>query len=150
MGPGFFDKVVYGVFRAINEELGRGTWRVVWGMGEYILSEVYDDLGLGDVSDPIEGLRRIARWLIDVGYFKDLKVIRASMDRVEYWMLDPVISSSARKLIDSGMVPPHISTSIMFAYLSRMGYGASMDGGPEFRGDGYIVERWVVRRISRE
>jgi len=144
----FFDLVIYSIFKAINEKIGENTWEIVYRAGEIILDKIWDNLGLNNTADVIDGLNMIARWLTKVGYAEDLKFIKKGDGQLEYWMLNPKIADAAEELIDEGLVPPHTSTSILFAYLKRLGYRAEMVGGPIFREGGYIVENWLIKKID--
>lgn len=145
--PRFFDLELYSVYKAVNEVLGEKTWDIVWRAGEILLDLISDELRLNEVEDPLEALRRVAEWLKDMGYISDIEVRRTGEDTVEYVMSDPIITPGAKKLIEEDMVPPHVSTSLMFATLKRYGYGAEMIGDPVFLEDGRVIEKWRLIKI---
>jgi hypothetical protein len=148
--PEFFDLEIYSIYTAIYKHLGERTWDIVWRSGEILYREIKDKLNLAEVKDPFEGLRRLSRWLRDVGYIDDIEVIKKGEDTLEYHMSNPIIEKGAKRLIDSGKVPPHISTSLMFALLKDYGYRAEMLGEPIFEREGYVVERWRLVKLSDE
>ena len=145
--PEFFDLELYSVYKAVNEVLGEKTWDIVWRAGEILLDLISEDLGLDNVDDPFEALKRVAEWLKEMGYISDIEVRKTGEDTVEYIMSDPIITPGAKKLIEEGMVPPHVSTSLMFATLKRYGYKAEMVGDPVFLEDGRVIERWRLIKI---
>ncbi len=145
--PEFFDLELYSVYKAVNEVLGEKTWDIVWRAGEILLDLISKDLGLDDVDDPFEALKRVAAWLKEMGYISDIEVRKTGVDTVEYVMSDPIITPGAKKLIEEGMVPPHVSTSLMFATLKRYGYKAEMVGDPVFLDDGRVIEKWRLIKI---
>ncbi len=145
--PEFFDLELYSVYKAVNEVLGEKTWDIVWRAGEILLDIISKDLGLDDVDDPFEALKRVAEWLKEMGYINDIEVRKTGVDTVEYVMSDPIITPGAKKLIEEGMVPPHVSTSLMFATLKRYGYRAEMVGDPVFLDDGRVIEKWRLIKI---
>ena len=147
MDPRFFDLEIYSIYKAVNELLKERTWDVVWRAGEILLENILDDLSLEETSDPYTALNRLADWLRKVGYIKDIEVRRIGEDSIEYVMSNPIITPGAKKLIGEGLVPPHISTALMFALLKKYGYKAEMIGDPIFLDDGRVVERWRLVQI---
>ncbi|HIQ13220.1 MAG TPA: hypothetical protein EYH44_02390 [Thermoprotei archaeon] len=145
--PRFFDLEIYSIYKAVNELLKERTWDVVWRAGEILLENILDDLSLEETSDPYTALNRLADWLRKVGYIKDIEVRRIGEDSIEYVMSNPIITPGAKKLIGEGLVPPHISTALMFALLKKYGYKAEMIGDPIFLDDGRVVERWRLFQI---
>lgn len=140
----FLDLVMYSVYRAANEIMGEKTWDLVWRAGEILYEELERSLGLGIAEDPVEALSRIAEWFIAMGYVDEAGVRRVSEGEIEYVMGRPAIARGAEMLVREGMVPPHISTSVMFAALKKRGLRASIVGEPTFRPDGTVVERWRI------
>ena len=147
MDPRFFDLEIYSIYKAVNELLKERTWDVVWRAGEILLENILDDLSLEETSDPYTALNKLADWLRKVGYIKDIEVRRIGEDSIEYVMSNPIITPGAKKLIGEGLVPPHISTALMFALLKKYGYKAEMIGDPIFLDDGRVVERWRLFQI---
>ena len=139
--PKFFDYEIYAIYKAVNEVLGRETWSIVWRSGEILLDLIWDELGLKLDMDYIEALKRVAEWLKKVGYIDEIELIKEDEGNIRYVMKEPVIADGAKKLIDEGYVPPHISTSLLFATLKRFGYKVEMVGDPIFMGD-KVVEKW--------
>jgi len=145
--PSFMDLVIYSVYKAVNEILGEDTWRVVWRSGEILLEGLDNVLRIKDEKDLYNALEKIFRWLIDMGYIEHGEIKRLSENEIEYVMSTPIIGSGAEKLIEEGMVPPHISTSLLFALLKRFGLKAEMIGRPIFLEDGRVIERWRISEI---
>ncbi len=132
------------MYRAANELMGvERTWDLVLRAGEVLYERLERALGLESIEDPVEVLSRIAGWLEDVGYVERAEVRRVSGDEFEYVMGRPVIVGGAEELVREGMVPPHISTSLMFAALKRRGLKAELEE-TRFLPDGTAVERWRV------
>ncbi|MGC9149091.1 MAG: hypothetical protein ACP5GI_06605 [Sulfolobales archaeon] len=148
INPRFFDLELYAIYHVIYDYLKESTWDIVWRVGEVIINEIKDLIDLDKTMDPFEALKKLGEWLKEMGYFEDLEVRRVSENEIEYVMLNPVISSGAKKLIDEGRVPPHISTALMFAVLKRFNMTAEMIGEPIFLPDGRVVERWRLTRLS--
>ena len=145
--PRFFDLELYSVYKAVNETLGDKTWDIVWRAGEILLESIYDELGLDRYDDLYEALRTLAKWLIDMGYIDEIDVKKIDDQNLEYIMSKPIIEDGAKKLIDEGMVPPHVSTALFFALLKRYGLKAEMVGNPVFLGVGRVVERWRISKL---
>lgn len=145
--PRLFDLEIYSIYKAVNELLKDRTWEVVWRAGEILLENILDDLSLEETSDPYTALNKLANWLREMGYIKDIEVRKVGEDSIEYIMSDPIITLGAKKLIEEGLVPPHISTALMFALLKKYGYKAEMVGDPVFLDDGRVVERWRLVKI---
>jgi len=142
--PTFFDLEIYAIYRAIWENWGDEAWRVVWRAGEVLFDEIHEQLHLNTAS-PLEAMRGLARYLVDVGYFADMKVRQTAEDELEYEMVEPAILPGAERIIAEGGVPAHISTALMFAGLKKLfGLRAEMIGEPEFTADGRAVERWKL------
>ncbi len=146
--PGFFDLEIYAIYRAIWENWGDDAWKVVWRAGEVLFDEIEPDLEL-DRSSPLRAMQGLARYLVDVGYFADMKVRQTAEDELEYEMVEPAILPGAERIIAEGGVPAHISTSVMFAGLKKLfGLKAEMVGEPVFTKDGRAIERWSLARIE--
>jgi len=142
--PSFFDLEMYAVYRAIWENWGDEAWKVVWRAGEILFDEVQGQLNLSTDS-PLEAMRGLAKYLVDVGYFADMKVRQTAEDELEYEMVAPAILPGAERIIAEGGVPAHISTSVMFAGLKELfGLKAEMIGDPEFTEDERAIERWKL------
>ena len=142
----FFDLEIYAIYRAIWEYWGDDAWKVVWRAGEVLFDEIQGQLGL-DTESPLEAMQALARYLVDVGYFADMKVRQTAEDELDYEMVDPAILPGAERIIAEGGVPAHISTSLMFAGLRQLfGLKAEMIGDPEFTEDGRAIERWRLRK----
>jgi len=143
----FFDLEIYAIYRAIWENWGDDAWKVVWRAGEVLFDETHERLNL-DTSTPLAAMQGLARYLVDAGYFADMKVRQTAEDELEYEMIDPAILPGAERIIAEGGVPAHISTSLMFAGLRKLfGLRAEMIGDPVFTEDGRAIERW---KLSKE
>lgn len=142
--PEFFDLEMYAIYRAIYDLLGEETWKIVWRSGEILYNEIKDRIGAAGEKDPFNVLKKVANWLKEVGYIKEIEVNKASEDEVEYIMSDPIIARGARRLISEGRVPPHVSTALMFAALKDFNIRAEIVGEPRFLPDGRVVERWKL------
>jgi hypothetical protein len=146
--PGFFDLEIYAIYRAIWENWGDDAWKVVWRAGEVLFDEIESDLKL-DTSSPLQAMQGLAQYLVDVGYFADMKVRQTAEDELEYEMVEPAILPGAERIIAEGGVPAHISTSVMFAGLKKLfGLKAEMVGEPVFTKEGHAIERWSLARIE--
>jgi hypothetical protein len=142
--PEFVDLTIYAIYYAIYDLLKEDTWKIVWKAGEVLYNEIKEKIKTVEVKEPFEALRRLAKWLKDVGYIEDIEVHKVAEDEVEYVMLNPIISPGAKRLIDQGRVPAHISTALMFAVLKQFNMKAEMVGTPKFLPDGRVVERWKL------
>ena len=142
--PVYFDRQIYALYRAVWERWGDDAWYVVWRSGELLLEEIEAELGLdlGPGASPFPAMQRLADYLQQVGYVREIAVRPLSEDEWEYEMVDPVILPGARRLLDDGAVPAHISTTLMFALLKRFGLKADMIGDPDLRADGRAIECW--------
>jgi len=142
--PDFFDLEIYAIYRAVWENWGDEAWRVVWRAGEVLFDEIQHRLAL-DTSAPLAAMQGLAEYLVDVGYFADMKVRQTAEDELEYEMVAPAILPGAERIIAEGGVPAHISTALMFAGLRKLfGLRAEMIGEPEFTKDGRAIERWKL------
>lgn len=142
--PTFFDLEIYAIYRAIWENWGDEAWKVVWRAGEVLFDEIHERLNL-DTDSPLAAMQGLAEYLVDVGYFADMKVRQTVEDELEYEMVAPAILPGAERIIAEGGVPAHISTSVMFAALKKLfGLKAKMIGEPEFTDDGRAIERWKL------
>lgn len=141
--PTYFDRQIYALYRAVWERWGDGAWYVVWRSGEVLLDDIEPELGLQPGDDPFSAMQRLAGYLQRVGYVKEIVVRPLDEAEWEYEMLDPVILPGAKRLLDDGAVPAHISTTLMFALLKKhFGLSAEMVGDPDLRPDGRAIERW--------
>jgi hypothetical protein len=146
--PVFFDLEIYAIYRAIWENWGDDAWKVVWRAGEVLFDEVHEALEL-DTTSPLTAMRSLARYLVDVGYFAEMKVRQTAEDELEYEMVEPAILPGAERIIAEGGVPAHISTAVMFAGLKALfGLESVMIGDPVFTNDGRAVERWKLSKID--
>jgi hypothetical protein len=144
--PHFFDLEIYAIYRAIWENWGDEAWKVVWRAGEVLFDEIKTEL---DASSPLNAMRGLADYLVDVGYFAEMKVRQTAEDELEYEMVEPVILPGAERIIAEGGVPAHISTAVMFAGLKQLfGLKAVMIGDPVFTDDGRAIERWKLTKIT--
>jgi hypothetical protein len=142
--PGFFDLEIYAIYRAIWENWGDDAWKVVWRAGEVLFDELHEQLGL-DTTTPLTAMQGLADYLVDVGYFAEMRVRQTAEDELEYEMVAPAILPGAERIIAEGGVPAHISTSVMFAGLKKLfGMKAEMVGDPEFTDDGRAIELWKL------
>jgi len=147
ISPKFFDLEIYSIYKAISELVGEDAWKVVWRSGEILLEELWKELDL-EKDDVLQALRKIAAYLKQAGYISDIKIeTEKEREILRYEMTEPVIAKGAKRLIEEGLVPPHISTSLMFALLKRKGFVAEMVGDPEFLPDGRVVERWRIKEM---
>ncbi len=144
----FFDLELYGIYKAVNEKLGEETWDVVWRSGEVVLDEIWEEINPENSDDVFLVLKNLGDYLAKVGYVDYIRVDRESETRVKYTMGKPVILPGAERLIKEGMVPPHISTALMFAALKRLGFKAEMVGEPEFLENDVAVEIWEIKPIE--
>ncbi len=148
MDDRFFDLELYGIYKAIHEKIGPDTWDVVWRSGEIVLDEIWSEINPENSSDVFLVLKNLADYLVRVGYVDFINVEKVSGNRVKYTMGKPVILQGAKRLIEEGMVPPHISTSLMFAALKKLGYRAEMVGEPEFLENDVAVEIWEIKQLE--
>ncbi len=147
ISPKFFDLQIYSIYKAIYELIGEDAWKIVWRSGEILLDEIWEELEL-EGEEVFKSLEKLADYLKKVGYVSEIKVEPEKGEKeLKYVMSEPVIAEGAKKLIKDGMVPPHISTSLMFALLKRKGLSAEMIGDPVFLPDGRVIERWRLREI---
>ena len=146
--PLYFDKQIYALYRAVWERWGDEAWYVVWRSGEVLLEEIEVELDLEWDAGPFPAMQRLARYLQQVGYVREIAVRRLSEDQWEYEMVDPVILPGAERLLSEGAVPAHISTTLMFALLKRFGLKAEMIGDPDLRADGRAIEHWRLVSIE--
>jgi hypothetical protein len=146
--PTYFDKQIYALYRAVWERWGDEAWYVVWRSGEVLLEEIESELDLEWDAGPFPAMQRLASYLQQVGYVREIAVRPLSEDEWEYEMVDPVILPGAKRLLNDGAVPAHISTTLMFALLKRFGLGAEMVGDPDLRPDGRAIERWRLVPIE--
>ncbi len=147
INPEFFDLQIYSIYKAVSEILGKDAWKIVWRSGEILLDELWGELEL-EKEDVLLALRKIAAYLKRAGYISDIRIeVEKEGEILRYEMTEPVIARGAKKLIEEGLVPPHISTSLMFALLKRKGFVAEMIGNPEFLEDGRVVERWHLKEM---
>ena len=136
----FFDLEIYAIYRAIWEFWGDDAWKVVWRSGEVALAEIAKSV---DLTGPWPAaLEKLAAYLCQAGYADDILVRQIAANELEYEMLNPAILPGAKRLIAEGAVPAHISTTLMFALLARLGLKAEMIGPPDLRPDGRGIERW--------
>ena len=148
--PAFFDLEIYAIYRAIWENWGDEAWKVVWRAGEVLFDEIHGQLDLSSDS-PLEAMQGLARYLVDAGYFADMKVRQTAEDELEYEMVAPAILPGAERIIAEGGVPAHISTAVMFAGLKKLfSLEAEMIGDPEFTDDGRAIERWRLLKVRAE
>jgi hypothetical protein len=146
--PRFFDLEIYAIYRAIWENWGDDAWRVVWRAGEVLFEEIHETLSL-DTSSPLNAMQGLAEYLVDVGYFAEMKVRQIAEDELEYEMVEPAILPGAERIIAEGGVPAHISTAVMFAGLKTLfGLESVMMGDPVFTEDGRAIERWKLSKID--
>ncbi len=148
--PAYFDRQIYALYRAVWERWSDDAWYVVWRSGEVLLDEIAGELELDCCQDPLTAMQRLATYLERVGYVQEIAVLPLSGDEWEYEMVDPVILPGARRLIQEGAVPAHISTTLMFALLKRFGLKAEMVGEPDLRPDGRAIERWRLVTLGAE
>lgn len=146
--PDFFDLEIYAIYKAAFELLGDETWKVVWRAGEIAFEELRRRFGWRVEGDPFPILEDLADYLQKAGYVEHIKVRRLCEDTVEYEMLNPVIATGAKRLIDQGMVPAHVSTALMFAVLKQFDMKATMVGDPVFKPDGRVLERWKLSKSA--
>ncbi|MGQ9618204.1 MAG: hypothetical protein ACUVUG_04485 [Candidatus Aminicenantia bacterium] len=139
----FFNAFVYSIFRAIGEKLGEESWTIVWRTGEIFSEELKEKLFPKRVETS-EVAKMIAKYLRKAGYLKNAKIKPLSENEFEYWMKTPVIENCAFRLINEGFVPPHISTSILFAFFKKiLNVKLELVGNPQDK-KGWIVERWKI------
>jgi len=143
----FFDLEIYSIYRAAFELFGvDNSWRLVWKSGEILFGELSKEIDL-QAANPIELLRKLARYLERAGYVRRLEIRQVATDEIEYEMLQPAIGPGAVKLINEGGAPAHISTSLLFAGLKlRFGMKAEMIGDPTFLEDGRVIEKWKLSK----
>ena len=109
--PRFVDLLMYGVYYAIYDLIKKDTWKIVWKSGEIVFDIIKDEIGV--IDDPFKALKRLAGWLKEMGYVEYIEVRKIGENKIEYIMKNPIIASSAKKLIESERIPPHISTWIL-------------------------------------
>lgn len=139
----FFDIIIYSIYKSIFEMVGEQAWEIVWRSGEIALKQIEEKMGVIE-SDLFKSLQNLARYLEDMGYVSSIEFKKLSQKRFQYIMSNPVILQGATSLMAEKMVPPHISTSLMFALLKRFNKQAKMVKEPEFLEDGRVVETWEI------
>lgn len=146
--PVYFDKQIYALCRAVWERWGDDAWYVVWRSAEVLLAEIEEELDLRQDAEPLGAMQRLAGYLQQAGYVREIAVRPLSEGEWEYEMVDPVILPGAKRLIQEGAVPAHISTTLVFALLKRFGLQAEMIGEPDLRADGRAIERWRLLPLA--
>lgn len=145
--PEFFDLEIYAIYHAAYDLIGDDAWKIVWKSGEIVYDKIKEKIGAATAKDPFEALRKVADWLKKVGYIEAIEVRKVSEDEVEYVMCDPIILAGAKRLIDEGRVPAHISTALMFAVLKQYNMKAEMVGDPKFLPDNRAIEKWRLIKV---
>lgn len=145
--PEFFDLEIYAIYHVAYDLIGDNAWKIVWKSGEIVYDEIKEKIGAATAKDPFEALRKVADWLKKVGYIDAIEVRKVSDDEVEYVMCDPIILAGAKRLIDEGRVPAHISTALMFAVLKQYNMKAEMVGDPKFLPDNRAIEKWRLIKV---
>lgn len=141
----FFDLELYAIYKAISEQVGREAWKIVWRSGEIMFDELNSTLDLKGEKDVFSALRRIADYLERAGYIEKINFHKIAEDLIEYEMFNPSIGPGASRLIKEGAVPPHLSTSLLFAALKHYGLRAEMvEEEPSFLPDKRVIERWKL------
>ncbi len=146
--PEFFDLEVYAIYHAAYDLVGDDAWKIVWKAGEIVYNKIKDDIGAASSTDPFDALKLVADWLKTVGYVDKIEVRKITANEVEYVMSNPIILKGAKRLMEEGRVPAHISTALMFAVLKQFNMKAEMIGDPEFLPDGRSAsEKWKLIQV---
>ncbi len=127
--------------------MGDNSEDIVWRTGIILFEEIGEKIKISE-NDPISIVKLLAKYLKKVGYLKDAKIVPINEAEFEYWMKDPAIEIGAFKLMEEGFMPPHISTSLLFAALKKLTDKELELQGAPIRKKGWIVEKWKVKKVS--
>ena len=138
----------YAIYKAITELFGEEGWQVIWRSGEIAFDELRERLDITE-TEPLPLMSQIAKWLVDVGYIKDIQVSQPSEEDLIYEMEGAVLRPSVMKLRAANAVLPHWSSVILIAALRKMcGIEVEMDVQPEILSPTRSRERWKLRPIQ--
>ena len=139
----FFDLELYSIYKAMTEVFGEESWKVVWRMGEIMLSDLEEDMNLSK-TDPFLRLQKLADYLKRVGYAETIEFHKINDTEIEFRMANVATTKGMSRLLDNGDVPAHTSTSLFSAALSKIGLKMEMIGKPTIFEDGSGFERWKI------
>jgi len=136
---------LFSIFYVLYEKLGDELWSVVKEAGKILYREIRKELGIPQRKEVFNVLEKLIDFLVKEGYFEDADIKALPGNIIEYRMKNPVILPSAKRLIELKMVPPHISTFLLFAALEEMGYTAELLEVSE-SANGWVIEKWRLMR----
>lgn len=139
---------VYAIYKAITDLWGEKGWDVIWRTGDIAWQELKRDLEITE-TEPLPLMRQIGKWLVEVGYLKEMVVTQPREGELIYEMEAPVVKPATLRLREFDAVLPHWSTTIMVAALREVcGLEAEMeDLKPELPTPTRSLERWRLRPV---
>ncbi len=143
----FLDLVNYCVCSAVSRSFGRTEAEKVFRLAGRI---AYDELRTKrdmQALDPIELLKRIAKFLEDAGYMDTIEVQRRGNNQVVVDMYGVSVWHSSDRLSKEGAAPSHYMTNLMFAALETFDLQADIQN-LEFKEEpkGHVREMWTLSR----
>jgi hypothetical protein len=119
--PKFLDHEIYSIYKAALRLVGpEKQEEIVHLSGEIMFSELENEIDFSQISDPIELIKRLQKYLVDVGYFAKGEVEKISENELILHLHEAKCHDGVVKLKNEGGYPPHFMTMLIFGGLKKM------------------------------
>ena len=119
--PKFLNHEMYSIYSAVLRVVGPEKQKKIVNLsGKLMFSELEDELNLSKISDPVDLVKTLIKYLEDVGYFSKGEVEQKSDNELLVHMHGATYHDAVVKLKNEGTFPPHCCTTLIFAGLKKL------------------------------
>lgn len=119
--PEFFNHEIYSIYSAALSLVGPEKQKEIVNLsGKLMFSELENELNLSKINDPVDLVKKLIKYLEDVGYFTKGQVDQKSDNELLVHMHGATCHDAVVKLKNEGAYPPHFCTTLIFAGLKKL------------------------------
>ena len=119
--PKFLNHEIYSIYSAAMRLVGPEKQKEIVNLsGKLLFSELDNELNLSKINDPVDLVKKLIKYLEDVGYFTKGQVDKKSDDELLVHMHGATCHDAVVKLKNEGAYPSHFCTTLIFAGLKKL------------------------------
>jgi len=119
--PKFLNHEIYSIYSAAMRLVGPEKQKEIVNLsGKLLFSELDNELNLSKINDPVDLVKKLIKYLEDVGYLTKGQVEQESDHELLVHLHGATCHDAVVKLKNEGAFPPHFLTTLIFAGLKKM------------------------------
>lgn len=119
--PKFLNHEIYAIYSAALKLVGPEKQKeIVQLSGEILFSELEKELNLYEISDPVDLVKILVKYLEDSGYLSKGEVEQKGENELLVHIHGATCHDAVVKLKSEGGYPPHFLTTLIFAGLKKL------------------------------